>query len=123
MRELARKTVFLVSISLHFGLAGRRSMDESLYSLVFLDGNGLNSFWARLARVRIGAEMLEADVFWRGEAAPRQSVLQAFAEAGVRAVVAEYTPDNVKLSGIGLGLAITTFMALRSRSSLLRSDE
>ena len=57
-------------------------------------GYAYDSFWARLSRVRIVAEMLEADAdpFWRGDEALRQSVLQAFANTGVDAVVAEYVP-------------------------------
>jgi hypothetical protein len=57
-------------------------------------GYAYDSFWARLARVRIVAEMLEADAdeLWRGDEARRQSVLQAFAKSGVDAVVAEYVP-------------------------------
>lgn len=62
-------------------------------------GYAYDSFWARLARVRIVAEMLEADAdeFWRGDEALRQSVLQAFANTGVDAVVAEYVPSDAGL--------------------------
>ena len=62
-------------------------------------GYAYDSFWARLARVRIVAEMLEADAdeFWRGDEAIRQSVLQAFANTGVDAVVAEYVPGYAGL--------------------------
>ena len=57
-------------------------------------GYAYDSFWARLSRVRIVAEMLEtdADEFWRGDEALRKNVLQAFANTGVNAVVAEYVP-------------------------------
>jgi hypothetical protein len=62
-------------------------------------GYAYDSFWARLARVRIIAELLEtdADEFWRGDEALRQSVLQAFANTGVDAVVAEYVPGYAGL--------------------------
>jgi hypothetical protein len=62
-------------------------------------GYAYDSFWARLARVRIAAEMLEADAeeFWRGDEALRQSVLRAFENTGVDAVVAEYVPGYVDL--------------------------
>ena len=62
-------------------------------------GYAYDSFWARLARVRIVAEMLEADAdeLWRGDEALRQSVLQAFANTGVDAVVAEYVPGYAGL--------------------------
>jgi hypothetical protein len=65
-------------------------------------GYAYDSFWARLARVRIVAEMFEAqaiDEFWRGDESLRESVLQSFAEAGVDAVVAEYVPEDVMLDG------------------------
>ena len=63
-------------------------------------GYAYDSFWARLARVRVVAEMLEADAdeFWRGDEVLHQSVLQAFANAGVDAVVAEYVPGYTDLS-------------------------
>jgi hypothetical protein len=62
-------------------------------------GYAYDSFWARLAGVRIVAEMLEvdADEFWSGDQALRQSVLQAFAKSGVHAVIAEYVPGYAGL--------------------------
>jgi hypothetical protein len=64
-------------------------------------GDGFNSFWARLAHVRIVAEMLDvdADGFWLGDQALRQNVLQAFASTGVDAVVAEDVPGYAGLQG------------------------
>ena len=64
-------------------------------------GYAYDSFWARLAHVKIAAEMLEADAIdlWNGDNALRQSVLQAFADAGMDAVVAEYVPRDVILDG------------------------
>jgi 4-amino-4-deoxy-L-arabinose transferase-like glycosyltransferase len=62
-------------------------------------GYAYDSFWARLARVKIVAEMLEADAmdFWQGDEALQQSVLQAFASSGTKAVIAEYVPDETQL--------------------------
>jgi hypothetical protein len=62
-------------------------------------GYAYDSFWARLAHVRIIAELLDtnADEFWRGDEAVRQSVLQSFANTGVDAVVAEYVPGYASL--------------------------
>jgi hypothetical protein len=59
-------------------------------------GYAYDSYWARLARVKIVAEMLDADSedLWRTDDAQQQAVLQAFASAGVRAVVAEYVPQH-----------------------------
>jgi hypothetical protein len=64
-------------------------------------GYAYDSFWARLARVRIIAEMLDTDSeeFWRGDEALRQSVMQAFAETGIHAVVAESVPSYANLNG------------------------
>jgi hypothetical protein len=64
-------------------------------------GYGFDSFWARLARVQIVAEMMgwEADPFWLGDANLQAEVLAAFAATGARAVVAEYTPPYANLPG------------------------
>jgi hypothetical protein len=64
-------------------------------------GYAYDSFWARLALVKIVAEMSAtgAEDFWRGDDGMQRSVLQAFAEAGVSAVVAEYVPDDAELTG------------------------
>lgn len=64
-------------------------------------GYAFDSFWARLARVRIVAEMPggEAGEFWRGDAEVQARVLAAFAEAGVSAIVAEDVPGEAVLPG------------------------
>jgi hypothetical protein len=64
-------------------------------------GYAYDSFWARLTKVKIVAEMIEADAtdLWTGDDALQQSVLQAFADAGVQAVVAEYVPGDTYLTG------------------------
>jgi hypothetical protein len=64
-------------------------------------GYGFDSFWARLARVKIVAEMLgwQADPFWLGDAALQEDVLAAFAAAGAKAIVAEYAPPYANLPG------------------------
>jgi hypothetical protein len=64
-------------------------------------GYAYDSFWARLARVKIVAEMPVADAteFWRGDESLLRGVLQAFAGAGVDAVVAEFVPEDVTLVG------------------------
>lgn len=64
-------------------------------------GYGFDSFWARLARVKIVAEMMgwEADPFWLGDPDLQQDVLAVFASAGARAVVAEYAPPYARLDG------------------------
>ena len=64
-------------------------------------GYGFDSFWARLAGVKIVAEMLDsyANDFWHGDEALRKNVLQAFAGTGVKAVVAENVPVYARLNG------------------------
>jgi hypothetical protein len=68
---------------------------------VAIIGYGFDSFWARLARVRIVAEMLghQAGDFWLGSEALQQEVLRAFASTGASAIVAEYVPDYARLNG------------------------
>jgi len=70
-------------------------------SAVGVIGYGFDSYWARLARVRIVAEMLDwqADPFWLGNAALQEHALAAFAGSGACAVVAEYAPAYARLSG------------------------
>jgi len=63
-------------------------------------GYAYDSFWARLARVKIVAEMLEADAehLWRGDDALQREVLQSFASADANAVIAEHVPEYAQLS-------------------------
>jgi hypothetical protein len=64
-------------------------------------GYAFDSFWARLARVKIVAETLgwQADALWLGDPGFQQEVLAAFASAGAKAVVAEYVPAYANLPG------------------------
>jgi hypothetical protein len=66
---------------------------------VAIIGHAFDSFWARLARVRIVAEMpaSQADNYWLGDDALQRDVLQAFASAGADAVVAEDVPDYARM--------------------------
>jgi hypothetical protein len=68
---------------------------------VAIIGYGFDSFWARLARVQIVAEMLgrEAGAFWLGDPGLQSEVLQAFASTGAEAVVAENVPSYASLTG------------------------
>jgi hypothetical protein len=63
-------------------------------------GYGFDSYWARLARVLIVAEMLgdDADDFWVGGPSIRDEVFQAFANTGSKAIVAENVPSYASLS-------------------------
>jgi hypothetical protein len=64
-------------------------------------GYAFDSYWARLARVKIVAETLgwQADALWLGDPAFQEEVLATFASAGANAVVAEYVPPYANLSG------------------------
>jgi hypothetical protein len=64
-------------------------------------GYAFNAFWARLARVQIVAEMLEAqaDEFWTGDPALQSQVIAAFRRSGARAIVAERVPAHARLPG------------------------
>lgn len=59
-------------------------------------GYAYSAFWARLARVKIIAEMLDTDAsaFWYGTAELKQTVIQAFRSTGARAIVGESVPDG-----------------------------
>ena len=62
-------------------------------------GYGFDSFWARLARVRIVAEMpiSAAEPFWVADSALQDDVIQAFADTGAKAIVAEDVPSYASL--------------------------
>lgn len=64
-------------------------------------GYAFDSFWARLARVKIVAELVDvdADPFWVGDPALQAGVIRAFAGAGARAIVAEHVPGYARLAG------------------------
>jgi hypothetical protein len=64
-------------------------------------GYAYDSFWARLAKVQIVAEMLEADTteLWLGDETVQLSILKAFADAGANVVIAEYVPEYASLHG------------------------
>ena len=68
---------------------------------VALIGYGFDSFWARLARVQIVAEMLDSDAepFWNGDDTLRSEVIEAFAGTGAKVVVAEYVPAGTPMAG------------------------
>ncbi len=62
-------------------------------------GYGFDAYWARLARVRIVAELLgtHAGPFWTGDAATQAQVIEAFAASGAQAIVAEDAPSYAVL--------------------------
>jgi hypothetical protein len=62
-------------------------------------GYAFESYWARLARVKIMAEMLgwEADPLWLGGPAVQSRVLKAFRSTGAKAIVAEHVPSYAHL--------------------------
>lgn len=79
---------------------------ESLQTLGIEPGNdvavigyAISSFWARLARVHIVAELLsqDADTFYLGDDRLQSEVIQTFAGTGAAAIVAENVPDHANL--------------------------
>jgi hypothetical protein len=81
---------------------------ESLHRLgvepgdkVAVIGDAFDSYWARLARVQIVAEMLSAQAgpFWAGNAQTQARAIRAFGDAGATAIVAEYVPAFAALPG------------------------
>jgi hypothetical protein len=68
---------------------------------VAIIGYGFDSFWARLARVKIVAEMLDrqATDFWLGTEVLQQEVLRAFASTEAKVIVAENVPVYAKMDG------------------------
>jgi hypothetical protein len=81
---------------------------EELHSLgitqgerVGVIGYAFDSYWARLARVKIVAEMFEweADPFYLGDSVFQARVVRDFTNAGASAIVAEYVPTYASLPG------------------------
>lgn len=64
-------------------------------------GYAFDSYWARLARVKIVAEMYEweAEPFYLGDPAFQTEVIQAFASTGACAIIAEHVPGYASLDG------------------------
>ncbi len=64
-------------------------------------GYSFSAYWARLARLRIVAEIHPEDMadFWQAAADTQDAVLQALAGTGVRAVVAEPVPTGLAPPG------------------------
>jgi hypothetical protein len=64
-------------------------------------GNSDDAYWARLAKVRIVAEMpsKDADTFWAADDAVKSQVIQTFARAGAKVIVAEKAPSHISTIG------------------------
>lgn len=64
-------------------------------------GNSMGAYWARLARVRIVAEtpFKDVDSFWAADHLVKSRVMETFARAGAKAIVAEKLPDYVSKTG------------------------
>ena len=64
-------------------------------------GYSYSAYWARLARLRIIAELRpeEFEQFWSASAAARDEVLAAFAEAGAEAMLSEPPGAHVATGG------------------------
>jgi len=64
-------------------------------------GDGFDNSWARLARVRIVAEMRppEEKDFWAADAEVRQQLISVFAKTGAKALVTAQMPDTAPIPG------------------------
>jgi hypothetical protein len=65
-------------------------------------GDGLGAArWARLARVKVIAEIpwTEAEEFWFADEVTRSQIIEIFANAGVKAIVADKVPRGVSTTG------------------------
>ena len=69
-------------------------------SVAFM-GDPFDPYWARLARVRIVAEIPEGDVddFWAADQMVKSEVIKTFAGAGAKAIVTTKVPDSASTSG------------------------
>ncbi len=68
---------------------------------VAIIGDAFTANWARLAEVKIVAQMLpwDASILWFGEDTIQKQALEAFSSTGARAVVAEYVPSLAQTTG------------------------
>lgn len=80
---------------------GLRELGVGTSDKVASVGDSFRAFWAHLAGVRISAEVRRDKIvnFWQADATLRSEVINAFARAGVKAVVAERPPPGIDLSG------------------------
>ncbi len=64
-------------------------------------GDAFDDAWARLARVRVVAELIAKDVndFWASDEAIKAKVMKTFADAGALAVVTKNKPDLSPMKG------------------------
>ena len=69
-------------------------------SVAFM-GDPFDPYWARLARVRIVAEIPEGEVddFWAADQMVKSQVIKTFAGAGAKAIVTTNVPDSASTSG------------------------
>ncbi|HEV2720229.1 MAG TPA: hypothetical protein VG323_09440 [Thermoanaerobaculia bacterium] len=51
-------------------------------------------YWARLAKVRIAAQVMEPERFWAAGEATQEAAVEAMQRAGIRAILAEDAPEN-----------------------------
>jgi hypothetical protein len=64
-------------------------------------GYAFDSYWARLGRFQIVAEMLESQAtpFWLADGQEREAAVQAFVGTGIKAIVAENVPAYADMTG------------------------
>ena len=72
------------------------------------EGFAAGSYWARLAKIQIIAEITsgsnfepkqDVEKFWNGSAATKSRVIEAFSQTGAKAIIADRTPPGDSLAG------------------------
>lgn len=91
---------------------------------VAIIGDGTGAYWARLAKVRIVAEVMAADHdaqrFWRSSEAVQQSVLGAFAATGAKMVLTDTAPKDPGGGWIPIKGTASYVLPLDGKSALPR---
>jgi hypothetical protein len=89
-----------LNLFVHVGTALNNQQVQSGDDIAIIGDSSDGCRWARLARVRIVAQLLRGDVtnFWRSSPRKQAEVYDAFARAGAKAIVAENSPQAGHLS-------------------------
>ena len=62
-------------------------------------GSAFSAYWARLARVQIVAELPDEQGFWDAAPSVQSRIIKAFADTGVKAIVAQTAPGYAPTIG------------------------
>jgi len=62
-------------------------------------GNAFKNSWARLARVRIVAELPRKDDYWASDSLVKSQVIQTFARTGAKVIITARIPNSASIDG------------------------